>query len=214
MNHDMKLRSTTSKGMKSKVLILKMELDTIQLEMRIKRLDHRYSRLLRKDFPSWEEMTQLLTELRQLTSTKGLDRVEDYKDRIQSIKRKVIRLQREGKLQKLTPVVMTNKSGLGLAVQLMKTEAPIEVDDSDETLEEIAELRDRLETLDWEYENLLNQEQQSVDEMQSLLEELKILKETRGIEKVPNYQGYFESIKAKVLRIYMQGKLTKDTVRS
>ena len=191
-----------------------MELDTIQLELRIKLLDHRYSRLLRKEFPSWEEMTQLLTELRKLTSVKGLDRVEDYTERIQSIKRKVLRLQREGKLQKLTPVVMTNQSGLVLAVQLMKTEAPVEVDDSDETDEEIAELRDRLETLDWEYENLLNQQHQSVNEMESLLQELKILKETKGIEKVPNYQGYFDSIKAKVLRIYMQGKLTKESVKS
>ncbi|CAJ1940274.1 unnamed protein product [Cylindrotheca closterium] len=164
----MELRGPTSKDIKSKVEVLKMELDTIQLELRIKRLDHRYSRLLRKEFPSWEEMTQLLAELRKLTSMKGLDR-----------------------------------SGLVLAVQLMKTEAPVEVDDSDETDEEIAELRDRLETLDWEYENLLNQPQHDVNEMESLLQELKILKETKGIEKVPNYQGYFDSIKAKVLRIYM-----------
>lgn len=200
--------------MKSRVEVLKTELDTIQLELRIKRLDHRYSRLLRKEFPSWEEMTQLLTELRKITSAKGLDRVQDYKERIQSIKRKVLRLQREGKLQKQTPAVIPNKRGLGLAVELMKTEAPVEVYDTDETEEEIAHLRDRLETLDWEYEHLLNQEHQTIDEMQALLEELKVLKQTKGIEKVPNYEGYFESIKAKVLRIYMQGKLTNDTITS
>lgn len=194
--------------------VLRMELDTIQLELRIKKLDHRYSRLLLQKNPSLEEMTQLLTELRQITNAKGLERVEDYQERIQSIKRKVIRLQNEGKLQKQTPVLITNYKGLGLAVQLMKTQAPVEVYDTDETDEEIAQLRDRLETLDWEYENLLNQEHQSVDEMQALLEELKVLKETKSIKKVPNYHGYFESIKAKVLRIYMQGKLVKESIPS
>lgn len=195
--------------------LLKLDVQTMQIEVRLKRLDGKYAKLLRQEKPTWEEMTTLLDELRQITATKGIDRVENYQALVQGIKGKVVRLQQEGKLQKGTTQTILKKSGLHLAVQLMTTddEATMDLDD-EETDEDIRELHDRLETLDWEYENLLQQQSPTVEDMNSLLEELKELKKAKGIEKVQNYHGYFDSIKTKVLRIYQQGRLIHQQDRT
>eukprot|EP00980_Cylindrotheca_fusiformis_P011939 scaffold2830_cov131-Cylindrotheca_fusiformis.AAC.60 len=190
--------------------LLKMDIETMHLEARLKHLDWMYANLLRKEIPTWEEMTDLLSQLRQITSAKGIDRVANYEDLIRGIKQKVVQLQKEGKLQKGTNQTIHQKSGLGLAVQLMTTDDEETMNsDDEETDEEIRDLHDRLETLDWEYENLLQQQSPSAEDMNCLLGELKELKKAKGIEKVQHYQIYFESIKSKVLRIYQQGRLVR-----
>jgi hypothetical protein len=191
--------------------LLKLNVGTLQLEVRLKRLGWKYARLLRKEKPTWEEMNALLDELRQITAVKGIDRLENYQEHILAIKKKVVRLQQEGKLQKGTTQTIRKKSGLDLAVQLMTTNNKETMDlDDEETDEETRELQDRLETLDWECENLLQQQSPSMEEMNGLLGELKELKKAKGIEKVQNYQGYYKSIKTKVLRIHQQGRLVQQ----
>lgn len=190
------------------VNLLKLNVDTLHLEVRLKHLGWKYAKLLRKEKPTWEEMNALLDELRQITAAKGIDRVENYQELILAIKKKVVRLQQEGKLQKGTTQTIRKKSGLDLAVQLMTTDKRMDFDD-EETDEETRELQDRLETLDWEYDILLQHQSPSIEEMNGLLKELQELEKAKGIGKVQNYKGYFESIKTKVFRINQLGRLVQ-----
>ena len=57
--------------------ILISSVETIQLEVRLKALDQSYTQLLRKKRPTYEDLNELLVDLRKITKSQGIDRVEN-----------------------------------------------------------------------------------------------------------------------------------------
>jgi hypothetical protein len=120
---DMEVSSSANPLSVMTIQIEKADIHIVHLENKLRRLDYKYSKLLHKPQPTYEEMNDLLEELRLVTRMQGLNRVENYQALIKSIKDKVIKLQESGKLIKVSRKEIKRVSGLNLAVQLMKSNA-------------------------------------------------------------------------------------------
>lgn len=187
---------------------LETDLATIQLEIRLKLLNQKYSQLLRKEKPTYEELNELLVELRKITSNgDAIRRVDNHQKHLDDIKQKVVQLKEENKLVKGSTQEIQRESGLSFAIQhLMKRndDESYYSDDEEESDSEDMDLQDRLINLEWQLENLWEKEKLTLkdwDEVNNIFEELQQILKTKHADRVENYQGYLESIKAKFIRI-------------
>lgn len=200
-----KMSVAASKTKKSTIAIHSYitDVETMQLEVRLKLLDHNYAKLLGKSEQSYEELNELLLELRKIINCQEIERVSNLEIYLNSITGKVLQLKRNGNIIKGKPI--QRRSGLGLAVQLMKRNRSILDDDA--KIEEERSLQYRLEDLDQACENLLQNEKPDWLEMNNLLEELKDVAKIKNLHKVKCHEEYLESIKEKLSVILDQRKI-------
>lgn len=201
----MSVAASKTKNIKSSIAIHSYitDVETMQLEVRLKLLDHNYAKLLGKSEQSYEELNELLLELRKIINCQEIERVSNLEIYLNSITGKVVQLKRSGNIIKGKPI--QRRSGLGLAVQLMKRNRSILDDEA--KIEEERSLQYRLEDLDQACENLLQNEKPDWLEMNNLLEELKDVAKIKNLHKVKCHEEYLEAIKEKLSVILDQRKI-------